>query len=117
MESTTGKDLAMKRIRGLLTGLAASLLFCACGAGDEESTHTGDSDDIFTPAPAEDGASDQAEAAQSGAGLDSDGQTAAVVLACTNACTAISTVNLTGVCCVQRTFVRAVFNRNTYLCK
>jgi hypothetical protein len=106
----------MKRIHGLVAGLAVGLLFCACGAGDEGPISVGD------PAASEDRASEQAEAAQSTSDLDADGQTAAVVVptSCTTACTKVSTSNLTGSCCicngVQKTFVRSVVNRNVYLC-
>jgi len=104
----------MKRIVGLLTGLAAGLLFCACGAGDEEATSVGGSE------ASEERASEQAEAAQSTDEDEADFQSGAQALSCANACTAYSTVSLVGVCCVcngvQKTFVRSVFNRNTYLC-
>lgn len=99
----------MKRIHGLLSGLAAGLLLCACGAGE-----AGDSDTIGAPAPTgdEDRASEQTESAQ----------TAAVVIpSCTTACTKVSTSNLTGACCicngVQKTFHRSVVNQNVYLCQ
>ena len=105
----------MKRIQRLLTGLAASLLFCACGAGDEEAPSAGD------PAASADRASEQAEQVQSSGDLDSDGQTAVVVVPpCTTACTKVSSTNLTGTCCicngVQRTFHKSAFNANVYLC-
>ena len=104
----------MKRIGGLLAGLAASLLFCACGAGDEEAASVGDSE------ACEERAIEPTEAAQSTGEVEVDLQTASQALGCFNQCTAVSTGSLVGVCCVcngvQKTFVRAVFNRNTYLC-
>jgi hypothetical protein len=103
----------MKRIHRLLTGLAASLLFCACGAGDEEVSSAADS--------LEERASEQAEAAQSTADVDVEGQTAAVLSSsCRNACTVFSSTNLTGTCCIcggaQGTYVRSAFSPNVYLC-
>jgi hypothetical protein len=105
----------MKRIHGLLTGLAASLLFCACGAGDEDAPSVGD------PGASEDRTSEQAEAAQSSDGLDSDGQTAdGTSGSCRAACTAISSTNLTGDCCscngLTKTFHRSQITPKLYLC-
>ena len=102
------------RIHGLLPGLAASLLVYACGAGDEGTP----ADDA---AGVKDGASEQAEAVQSIGESDNDLQSGSQALGCQNVCTAVSTVDLTGVCCicqgVQKTFHRSVFNRNVYLCQ
>ena len=114
----------MKRIHGLLSGLAASLLLCACGAGDEEGTHAGDLDAVQAPAPSgsEDRASEQPKAAQATADIGADRQTAVVVIPnCTSACVVVSSSNLTGACCIcngaQKTFHRSAWSRTTYLCQ
>jgi hypothetical protein len=103
----------MKRIQGLLTGLAVGLLFCACGAGDEETT-SGDN-----PAASEDRASEQVESTEPTGDLDGYGQTQEA-LSCRNACTVVSNTNIAGQCCfcngTQGTYRRAVFSAIVYLC-
>lgn len=103
------------RSHGILAVLA-SLLFCACGAGDEEPSSISD------PAASEDRASDQTESTLSTEAtgeLDAYGQ-AAEALSCRAACTVLSNTNIAGTCCVcngvQGTYRKSPVNAKLYLC-